>query len=49
MRLRCRRRGRGGLYATQEWSLTMGDGERMELYDPAGNAIDPMAGLGVDD
>jgi cytochrome c oxidase assembly factor 1 len=30
------------LYATQEWSLTMGDGERMELYDPSGDAIDPF-------
>lgn len=42
VRLRCRRRGRGGLYATQEWSLTMDDGERMELYDPKGDAIDPF-------
>jgi cytochrome c oxidase assembly factor 1 len=42
VRLRCKRRGRGGLYATQEWSLTMGDGERMELYDPSGDAIDPF-------
>jgi len=42
VRLRCRRRGRGGLYYTQEWSLTMEDWERMELYDPNGNAIDPF-------
>ncbi|KAH4412088.1 hypothetical protein HBI25_050030 [Parastagonospora nodorum] len=43
VRLRCRRRGRGGLYATQEWSLTMDDGERVELYDPKGDAIDPFS------
>lgn len=43
VRLRCRRRGRGGLYATQEWSLTMNDGERVELYDPKGDAIDPFS------
>jgi cytochrome c oxidase assembly factor 1 len=42
VRLRCRRRGRGGLYYTQEWSLTIENGERMELYDPNGNAIDPF-------
>ncbi|OAK99705.1 DUF1783-domain-containing protein [Phaeosphaeriaceae sp. SRC1lsM3a] len=42
VRLRCKRRGRGGLYATQEWSLTMADGERLELYDPRGDAIDPF-------
>lgn len=41
-RLRCRRRGRGGLYRTEEWSLTIEGGERMELYDPSGNAIDPF-------
>ena len=41
-KLRCRRKGRGGLYYTQEWSLTLEDGERMELYDPKGNAIDPF-------
>ncbi|KAL5114297.1 cytochrome oxidase assembly protein 1 [Pleosporales sp. CAS-2024a] len=43
VRLRCRRRGRGGLYATQEWSLTMDNGERIELYDPKGDAIDPFS------
>jgi cytochrome c oxidase assembly factor 1 len=42
VRLRCRRRGRGGLYYTQEYSLTMEDGRRFELYDPEGNAIDPF-------
>jgi cytochrome c oxidase assembly factor 1 len=42
VRLRCRRKGRGGLYYTQEWSLTMEDGTVMELYDPNGNAIDPF-------
>ncbi|CAO2658448.1 Nn.00g061710.m01.CDS01 [Neocucurbitaria sp. VM-36] len=46
VRLRCKRRGRGGLYYTQEYSLTMrdeGGGERrLELYDPKGNAIDPF-------
>jgi cytochrome c oxidase assembly factor 1 len=42
VRLRCRRKGRGGLYYTQEWSLTMDDGTVMELYDPNGNAIDPF-------
>ncbi|KAF2833388.1 DUF1783-domain-containing protein [Ophiobolus disseminans] len=42
VRLRCRRKGRGGLYYTQEWSLTLDDGTRMELYDPQGNAIDPF-------
>jgi cytochrome c oxidase assembly factor 1 len=41
VRLRCKR-GRKGLYATQEWSLTMDDGMRMELYDPKGDAIDPF-------
>jgi cytochrome c oxidase assembly factor 1 len=42
VRLRCRRRGRGGYFTTQEWSLTMEDGTKMELYDPEGNAIDPF-------
>ncbi|KAH8701465.1 cytochrome oxidase complex assembly protein 1-domain-containing protein [Phaeosphaeriaceae sp. PMI808] len=42
VRLRCRRKGRGGLYYTQEWSLAMEDGTVMELYDPNGNAIDPF-------
>lgn len=42
VRLRCRRRGRGGLYYTQEWSLTMEDGRVLELYDPKGDAIDPF-------
>ncbi|KAF1946185.1 DUF1783-domain-containing protein [Clathrospora elynae] len=46
VKLRCRRR-KGGLYYTQEYSLTLEgkDGEvgrRMELYDPKGNAIDPF-------
>ncbi|KAF2625218.1 DUF1783-domain-containing protein [Macroventuria anomochaeta] len=42
VRLRCKRRGRGGLYSTQEWSLTMDDGRKFELYDPKGDAIDPF-------
>ncbi|KAF2127413.1 DUF1783-domain-containing protein [Dothidotthia symphoricarpi CBS 119687] len=42
VRLRCRRKGRGGLYHTQEYSLTMEDGRKLELYDPEGNAIDPF-------
>jgi cytochrome c oxidase assembly factor 1 len=42
VRLKCRRKGRGGLYYTQEWSLTMADGTVMQLYDPNGNAIDPF-------
>jgi cytochrome c oxidase assembly factor 1 len=42
VRLRCRRKGRGGLYYTQEWSLTGEDGTKWELYDPSGNAIDPF-------
>jgi cytochrome c oxidase assembly factor 1 len=47
VKLRCRRRGRGGLYYTQEYSLTLEgkegeEGERLELYDPLGNAIDPF-------
>jgi len=45
VRLRCKRRGRGGLYVTREWSLTMEDGTKLELYDPHGNALDPFAGL----
>ncbi|KAJ4294548.1 cytochrome oxidase assembly protein 1 [Kalmusia sp. IMI 367209] len=45
VRLRCKRRGKSGLYVTREWSLTLEDGTRMELYDPEGNAIDPFAGL----
>ncbi|KAF2642398.1 DUF1783-domain-containing protein [Massarina eburnea CBS 473.64] len=48
VRLRCRRRGRGGYFVTQEYSLTMaereggGERERLELYDPEGNAVDPF-------
>jgi cytochrome c oxidase assembly factor 1 len=42
VRLRCKRRGRGGLYSTREWSLTMEDGRKLELYDPKGDAIDPF-------
>ncbi|KAJ8117618.1 hypothetical protein OPT61_g1226 [Boeremia exigua] len=42
VRLRCKRKGRGGLYSTQEWSLTMDDGRKLELYDPKGDAIDPF-------
>ena len=48
VRLRCKRRGRGGYFVTKEWSLTMDgegkDGEKkvMQLYDPEGNAIDPF-------
>lgn len=49
MRLRCRRKGRGGLYYTQEYSLTLEDGSRLELYDPAGNAIDPFQAIAVEE
>ncbi|KAH7125112.1 cytochrome oxidase complex assembly protein 1-domain-containing protein [Dendryphion nanum] len=42
VRLRCRRRGRGGYFVTQEYSLTMEDGRVMQLYDPEGNAVDPF-------
>lgn len=42
VRLRCRRIGRGGYFVTKEWSLTMEDGERLKLYDPNGNAVDPF-------
>ncbi|KAF1849603.1 DUF1783-domain-containing protein [Cucurbitaria berberidis CBS 394.84] len=48
VKLRCRRRGKGGFYFTQEYSLTVLDPEaeggerRLELYDPNGNAIDPF-------
>lgn len=46
VRLRCRRRGKAGLYVTQEWSLEMldqgGERRKLELYDPQGNAIDPF-------
>lgn len=46
VKLRCRRRGRGGLYYTQEYSLEMldegGARRKLELYDPNGNAIDPF-------
>jgi cytochrome c oxidase assembly factor 1 len=50
VRLRCKRNRRSGLYATQEWSLTMdGGGERMELYDPAGDAIDPFSDVTSED
>jgi cytochrome c oxidase assembly factor 1 len=49
VRLRCRRKGRGGLFRTQEWSLTLLDGTRMELYDPKGDAIDPFQMAGDDE
>ncbi|RMZ66067.1 cytochrome oxidase complex assembly [Pyrenophora seminiperda CCB06] len=49
VKLRCRRRGRGGLYYTQEYSLTLEDGRRMELYDPQGNAIDPFQQVAVEE
>ncbi|CAN9298059.1 unnamed protein product [Alternaria alternata] len=49
VKLRCRRRGRGGLYYTQEYSLTMEDGTKMELYDPEGNAIDPFQAIAVEE
>jgi cytochrome c oxidase assembly factor 1 len=52
VRLRCRRNRRSGLYATQEWSLTMdGEGgkERLELYDPKGDAIDPFSDVTSED
>ncbi|ORY10856.1 cytochrome oxidase complex assembly protein 1-domain-containing protein [Clohesyomyces aquaticus] len=48
--LRCKRRGRGGYYVTQEWSLTMDDGRVLQLYDPDGNAVDPFQNpIGDDD
>ncbi|KAF2266621.1 hypothetical protein CC78DRAFT_577931 [Lojkania enalia] len=40
--LRCRRRGRGGYFVTQEWSLELEDGRVLQLYDPDGNAVDPF-------
>jgi cytochrome c oxidase assembly factor 1 len=50
VRLRCKRNRRSGLYATQEWSLTMdGEGERIELYDPKGDAIDPFSDVTGED
>jgi len=49
VKLRCRRRGRGGLYYTQEYSLTMEDGRKLELYDPQGNAIDPFQAIAVEE
>jgi len=49
VKLRCRRRGRGGLYYTQEYSLTLEDGRRLELYDPQGNAIDPFQEIAVEE
>ncbi|CAA9964097.1 hypothetical protein CFE70_007255 [Pyrenophora teres f. teres 0-1] len=49
VKLRCRRRGRGGLYYTQEYSLTLEDGRKMELYDPQGNAIDPFQAIAVEE
>ncbi|KAF2117578.1 cytochrome oxidase complex assembly protein 1-domain-containing protein [Lophiotrema nucula] len=42
VRLKCKRRGRGGYFVTQEWSLTMEDGSVFQLYDPEGNAVDPF-------
>lgn len=49
VRLRCKRRGRGGYFVTREYSLTMEGGRRLELYDPEGNAVDPfMDPLGED-
>ncbi|KAF2256656.1 DUF1783-domain-containing protein [Trematosphaeria pertusa] len=42
VRLRCKRRGRGGYFVTQEWSLTLENGTLMQLYDPEGNAVDPF-------
>ncbi|EOA92184.1 cytochrome oxidase assembly protein 1 [Exserohilum turcicum] len=49
VKLRCRRKGRGGLYYTQEYSLTLDDGTRLELYDPQGNAIDPFQMIAVEE
>jgi cytochrome c oxidase assembly factor 1 len=37
------------LYYTQEYSLTMEDGTKMELYDPEGNAIDPFQAIAVEE
>jgi cytochrome c oxidase assembly factor 1 len=49
VKLRCRRKGRGGYFTTQEWSLTLDDGRVLYLYDPEGNAIDPFQEpMGVD-
>jgi cytochrome c oxidase assembly factor 1 len=48
VRLRCKRRGRGGYFVTREWSLTMdeegveGGKKVLQLYDPEGNAVDPF-------
>ncbi|EMD96566.1 hypothetical protein COCC4DRAFT_44269 [Bipolaris maydis ATCC 48331] len=49
VRLKCRRKGRGGLYYTQEYSLTLEDGTRFELYDPQGNAIDPFQEIAAEE
>lgn len=49
VRLRCKRRGRGGYFVTREYSLTLEDGERLELYDPEGNAVDPFQAVGIED
>ena len=49
VRLRCKRRGRGGYFVTREYSLTMADGERLELYDPEGNAVDPFMEVGTEE
>ncbi|KAJ6201758.1 cytochrome oxidase complex assembly protein 1-domain-containing protein [Bipolaris maydis] len=49
VRLKCRRKGRGGLYYTQEYSLTLEDGMRFELYDPQGNAIDPFQEIAAEE
>jgi len=46
VRLRCKRRKTNGLYVTNEYSLTMEDGQVLQLYDPEGNALDPFATVG---
>ncbi|KAF2742478.1 DUF1783-domain-containing protein [Sporormia fimetaria CBS 119925] len=49
VRLNCRRRGRGGLYVTKEWSVTLEDGRVLQLYDPEGDAVDPFAHYGSEE
>jgi cytochrome c oxidase assembly factor 1 len=53
VRLRCKRRGRGGYFVTKEWSLTLdgegGEKKVLQLYDPEGNAIDPFMDVVGDD
>ncbi|KAF2736353.1 DUF1783-domain-containing protein [Polyplosphaeria fusca] len=42
VRLTCKRRGRNGYFVTKEWSLTMEDGQKIQLWDKDGDAVDPF-------